>query len=219
MKQHYHERWKDALHCKRLTSRAWIWLVLFCAATFLLPSCDLLKTRDPQLPVTAGTTNPPASSPRALLDNFISAVSKKDPQEYAKLFSDTVSGSKSFTFVPTQSSAVRYPAVFSHWTKDAEQDYFQKAMTSLNSGATPSLNFLNDISTGVVMFQSDSAVFQSDYILFVPHNQPSLTTTFKGKASFYMAPTITNIWVIYRWEDFETAKDSSWSELKGQFEK
>jgi hypothetical protein len=212
MKQHYHGHWRDALHCKR-------WLLVFCAATLLFPSCDLLKTRDPQSPVTASTTNPPANSPTALLDNFISDIAKKNPQEYAKLFSDTASDNKTFTFVPAQSAAIRYTAAFSNWTKQSEQDYFQKAMASLNASALPSLVFMNDISHGVVMFQSDSAVFQSDYILFIPHTQPNLTTTFKGKASFYMAPNIANTWTIYRWEDFETAKDSSWSELKGQFEK
>ncbi|MDE3058357.1 MAG: hypothetical protein KGJ59_10420 [Bacteroidota bacterium] len=217
MKRHYHEHSRDALHCKQ--PLALLGLLLFCAATLLISSCNLLKTRTPQNPVTPSTTNPPANSPTALLNNFISAVTKKDAVEYAKLFSDTASGSMPYTFVPAQSSAIRYTAVFSRWTKDSEQDYFQKAMASLSSGAIPSLVFLSDMNSGVVMFQSDSAVFQTDYVLFVPHTQPNLTTTFKGNARFYMAPNITNTWAIYRWEDFETAKDSSWSELKGQFEK
>ncbi len=189
-----------------------------CAA-FFFSSCNLLKTRDAQNPETPSTTNPLASTPTQLLTNFIDAVKNKDAVEYAKLFSDTLSGGKSYTFVPAQSSAIRYTAVFSRWTKESEQDYFQKAMASLNAGGTPNLYFLNDITQGIVPFQSDSAVFTSDYVLFVPHTQPNLTTTFKGKASFYMAPNNTNTWSIYRWEDFETYKDSSWSELKGQFEK
>jgi hypothetical protein len=200
--------WKDALHYKRL-------VFIAAASAIMFTSCDLFTTREPQPPDQSGTALPPATTPDQLYSNIQQAISLEDLQDYEKLLSDQSEGDKPFTFVPDQSAAARYAVVFSHWTRDSEGEYFQKAMASIPSTSSPQVAFDDEQYTS---FSPDSGVFSLSYTLFLNHNEPNLPTTFKGRAFFYVSPSKSSgIWTIYRWEDIETSKDSSWSELKGYF--
>jgi hypothetical protein len=180
----------------------------------LLAGCGLFQTRDPESPVGTTGINPPASSPEIVLQNFISAVQQKNLQDYQKLFSDTLTGTKTFVFVPTADAAVRYASVFSRWSKSAESQSFQNTLSSIPSSTSPSLTFFNPT---IVRFQSDSAIISSEYLLIMPHRLTTVTTTFAGRADFYTAPDKNQSWTIYRWVDFMTKRDSSWSDCKGAF--
>lgn len=182
----------------------------FLLSLFFL-SCNLFDTRDPENPVTDNQSLPPATSPGILIANFTTAFQQKNIQEYEKLFADSA-----LVFVPTQSAAARYSAVFSSWNKSSESESFRNAMSALGATSTPQL-LLTTISN--VLYQSDSALFTIDYSVFVPHTLTNVTTQYSGRSEFYFSPNKNNIWTIYRWLDFETKKDSSWSELKGQFAK
>lgn len=183
----------------------------------LIAGCNLFDTRDPESPVSDNQSLPPATDDRILIQNIQSAFQQKDIQEYEKLFSDTVSHAKMFIFQPNQSAAARYASVFSVWTRNSEVDYFRNAMGSVGSSSSPQLNFTYPVQP--VKYQADSAVYTVDYTIFLKHNLSSLTDQFVGRSELYMSPNKNNIWVIYRWIDYETKKDSSWSELKGQFSK
>ena len=180
----------------------------------LLAGCGLFQTRDPESPVGSNGINPPASSPDMVLQNLVSAVQQKNLQDYQKLISDTVTGVKAYTFVPTADAAIRYNSVFARWSKAAESQAFQNVLASLPSSAYPTLAFLN---TSIVRFQADSAIISSEYLLIMPHRLATVTTTFAGRADFYTAPDKNQSWTIYRWVDYTTKRDSSWSDCKGAF--
>jgi hypothetical protein len=184
------------------------------ALGLLVAGCGLFQTRDPESPVGSNGINPPASTPEMVLQNFISAVQQKNLQDYQKLFSDTITGTTAYVFVPTADAAVRYSSVFGHWSRSAESQYFQNVIGALPSATYPSLSFLNPT---VVRFQSDSAIISSEYLLIIPHRLTTVTTTFTGRADFYVAPDKNQSWTIYRWVDVVTKRDSSWSDCKGAF--
>jgi hypothetical protein len=178
--------------------------------SLLLLSCNLFDTRDPENPLTDNQTLQPATSPSMLISNFTTAFQQKNIQEYGKLFADTT-----FRFIAAQSAYARYSTVFLSWNKGSESEYFRNAITEIGTLSSPQLSF-STVSS--VQFQSDSAAYTLDYVLFVPHSRSS-TKQFTGRSELYMAPNKNNIWSVYRWVDFETKKDSSWSEFKGQFTK
>lgn len=184
-------------------------------ALFLL-SCNLFNTRDPENPITDTQSLPPPTTMEALFSNFQNSLQQKNIAEYEKLFSDTVTHRQQFTFIPNQSAAARYSAIFPSWNKSSEVDYFRNIVTAVGSS---SIQFGLTTSPQIVTYQSDSAVYTIHYSLFVPHQRPGITTQFVGRSELYMSRNKNDIWMIYRWVDFETKKDSSWSELKGQFAK
>lgn len=189
-------------------------LVSGLALGLVLSGCGLFQTRDPESPVTSSGVNPPASTPEMVLSNFIGAVQQKNLQDYRKLFSDTLTGTKAFVFVPTADATVRYGSVFSHWSSSSESQYFSNVLASLQTSSYPSLAFLNQ---SIVRFQSDSAIISTEYLLIMPHKLTTVPTTFTGRADFYAAPDKNQSWTIYRWVDFTTKRDSSWSDCKGAF--
>lgn len=185
--------------------------------SFALVSCNLFDTREPENPVTDNQSLPAATDDRILMQNFQSAFQQKNIQEYEKLFADTIAHTRSYRFVPNQSAAARYSAVFSEWTKLSEADYFRNMSGSTAAASSPQFTITYPVPP--VKYQSDSVTYTIDYSLFVPHTRAGFTDQFAGRSELTMSPNKNNIWVIYRWIDFETKKDSSWSELKGQFSK
>ena len=186
-------------------------LVILSTLALLNASCDLLRTRDPQPPDGGNNQNAQATTSQMVLDNLQSAFANKNVNDYEKTFADTGSVSKQYVFVPTQKAAGNYSAIFLHWTKDSESNYFRKAMAGISTAFTPVVSFTNTVST---QFQSDSALYTSDYSVFIP------PTTYVGHARFFMIQNKNNaVWVVYRWEDLPSGQDStlSWSDLKGQF--
>lgn len=184
--------------------------------SFFVSSCNLFETRDPDNPITGNQTLPPPLTKEALYGNFQSSLQQKNIVEYEKLFADSSTHRQQFLFVPNQSSAARYSAIFPTWNKTSEVDYFRNVTSAVGSS---SIQFTVTAAPTILTYQSDSAVYTIQYSLFVPHGRPGIPTQFDGRSELYMSPNRNNIWMIYRWIDFETKKDSSWSELKGQFAK
>jgi hypothetical protein len=202
--------WRDVLRFRRL--------YILLLSTLLL-SCNLFNTREPENPVSGNQTLPAAFTKEALFSNFKSALEQKNVSEYEKLFADSSTHAQRFTFIPNQSSAARYSAVFSTWSRTMETKYLQNAIAAVNTSSA--LQFQVISGPQVITFQGDSAHYIFDYLLYVPHNRTDVNTQqFTGRCEITMSPDKNNpIWRIYRWIDFETKKDSSWSELKGQFAK
>lgn len=209
MKRHSHEHWRDALRCN-------ITYLIIAATSLTVLSCDLFQTRDPDEPGGDNQVLPQPLTHDALYSNFKTSLNQKNLLEYEKLFSDTATHSREYSFLPNQSSAVRYASIFPTWNKISEVDYCKNLISAVGSS---SIQFTTTSSPSIITYQSDSALYTIHYSLFVPHNRPGITTQFEGRSELYMSPNKNNIWVIYRWVDFETKKDSSWSELKGQFAK
>ncbi len=176
--------------------------------SLLLISCNLFQTREPENPVSGSNTLEQATSPNIVINNLQASFQQKNIQEYEKLFNDTL-----IVFVPTPSAAARYNVVFSSWNRNSESQYFRNMITAVGTASAPQLS-LSVVST--VQYQNDSAQFTLDYTIFVPN---AATDQFSGRTELVLSPNKNSIWTIYRWIDYETKKDSSWSELKGQFAK
>jgi hypothetical protein len=205
-------RWRDELRCNHL-------IVALFLGTFFLGSCGIFDTRDPDPPGSDNQVLPVATTPELLISNFQTAIQQKNVQEYEKLFADTTTHAREFQFIPNQSAEARYGRIiFSNWNKPAEVEWFRNVMSQVNANSVPQLFFTDQPQ--LVQYQADSALYTANYLLFVDHTKKSLTTKFVGRSEFYLAPDKNRVkWMIYRWVDFETGIDSSWSELKGQFAK
>jgi hypothetical protein len=178
----------------------------------ILSACGLLKTRDPESPETTNAANPPAFDPATVIANLALAFGNKNVTDYAKLFADTASVGRPFVFIPTQKAAATYAGFFSHWTIDAETNYFRKAVSSVSPAFSPDVVFYQSVTT---KYHEDSSSYEADYRVFIAPN------TYLGHARMYLIPDKnTGIWSIYRWEDFPSTQNpdtTSWSDLKGQF--
>jgi hypothetical protein len=188
--------------------------IAFAALSILFISCDLFNTRDPEQPDSGNQTLPIAFTEKILFDNFQQSFQQKNRNEYSKLFSDTATHAKRFTFIPAASAGTRYS--FSSWDKALEDEYFRNIISSVGSSSTFGFTILTSKKE---LTQSDSAKYSFEYVLFVPHKRSDTPQQFTGNGEIYISPDKNAIWRIYRWVDFETKKDSSWSELKGQFAK
>jgi len=172
-------------------------------------SCDLLKTRDPQPPTQGETENPPATLPEILVTNLVTSFTNKNVNDYQKLFSDIGSVGGQYVFVPTQKAKGNYGAIFSRWTTESEANYFRKAAANVSVGFV--VTFSHDL---YISYQPDSELYTADYTVFIAPK------TYVGHARFSLLPNKSaGTWVIDRWEDLQSANDStlSWSDLKGQF--
>lgn len=189
-------------------------MILFCS---FFCSCTLFNTREPENPVSDNQTLPDAKTAGELFGNLKTSIEQKNILEYTKLFSDSVIHQRMFVFVPTQTAGSRYGVIFSAWDKNAEAEYFRNAVTSVGASSSPQFQ---TSSLSVVTFQSDSAQYTFDYLLFFPHHRSDVKTQqFVGRSEIMMSQDKNFTWRIYRWIDFETKRDSSWSDLKGQFAK
>ncbi len=187
--------------------------IAFVALSILFGSCDLFNTRDPDEPDSGNQTLPVAFTKEILFINFRDAFLQKNSREYLNLFSDVSTHGQQFSFVPAASAGTRYSSL--SWDKDVENKYFQKIIPP--TGSSSPFQFDYQTSPKIVPYQSDSAKYSFEYLLFVPHNRGDVTQQFVGTGDIYVSPDKNGIWRITRWVDFETKKDSSWSELKGQF--
>jgi hypothetical protein len=178
-------------------------------------SCDLLSPRTPETPEGDTTSLPPATTPEIAISNFQTALQQDDAQEYTKLFSDSAQGNMQYVFVPARSAVVSYATLFSRWTKDSEREWILNLATHLTTGTTPLLVLA---SMKLTKFQADSALLEATYTLTLQHQEAALPKIFRGSLYIMLAPhRSTALWSIYRWEDVEIHKDSSWSMAKGYF--
>jgi hypothetical protein len=183
--------------------------------TILLTSCNIFETRNPESPAqTSSNYNPPINA-SDVFDNMQYAFSDMNTVNYLKSFSDSSTSGRAYRFEPSPQARSQYIGVFLNWTRQSEQQYFDNMRSKIAAGSTPSLSFsLNPIS-----IQSDSAQYEADYQLTIPHTQANIPKSFQGQAQFYLIKDpVSSIWTIWRWVDIgEAQNDSTWSDLKGAF--
>jgi len=177
---------------------------------FSLVSCDLLTTRDPEQPNTAGNSNIPATSPDILFNNFKSSIQDKILENYMQCFVDQTFLQKDFRFIPS-------PTLYSNlinWDIDLEKQNFVNLKSRLGTNGTIVLELLNSTTTQI----GDSATYQSDYNLTISANNQNIDGVYKGKGEFkiYLDKRNPPQWVIVEWHDIAIENSLSWSELKGR---
>ena len=183
--------------------------------TVLLASCNIFETRTPESPAqTSSNYNPPINA-SDVFDNMQFAFSDLNTLNYLKSFSDSSSSGRIFQFEPSPQARSHYIGVFLNWTKQSEQQYFDNMKSKIASGSTASLSF----TLSPISIQSDSAQYDADYQMTIPHTQANIPKVFQGRAQFFLLKDpVSSTWTIWRWIDFPDAQnDTSWSDLKGAF--
>ncbi|CAN5416662.1 hypothetical protein BH10BAC5_BH10BAC5_19000 [soil metagenome] len=179
----------------------------------LVQGCGLFDTRDVETPTGPRSNFIPPTSPSIVIDNFISAISQKDINNYSNCLSDTSNSGRRFVFIPDVQSQSNYP-VFNSWDRNKETGYFTNLVnqTSLES---PSNLFLSNVTSTL---SNDSAVYNADYLFLFTHNRTNLTKTARGSLRFNIRVDGRNLWSINSWSDFKSqASDTTWSVVKANF--
>ena len=174
-------------------------------------------TREPEAPVKIQSSWIQPTSPSYVMINLKNAISEKNTTNYLRCLSDTSSAVKSFAFIPEPAVANANPGLFTRWGKDAESNYLNQLSTYLPKDSTASVDFERLKET---IFQ-DSVVLLQSYQLKVEYkcDESSCPRVWRGQAEFRLIRTEEDIWYIYKWSDYSTGDDLSWSSLKAAFGK
>ena len=187
--------------------------ILFFIFLVSASGCGLFSTRDVETPTGPRSIFTPPTSPSIVLDNFISAISQKDINNYVNCLSDTTNGGRRFVYTPDVESQSNYP-VFSNWDRNKENNYFTN-LVNQTSTESPSNLFLTNVSSTL---SNDSAVYSADYLFVFYHNRTNLTKTARGTLRFNIRTDARNLWSINNWIDFKSqATDTTWSVVKANF--
>ncbi|HEY6953143.1 MAG TPA: hypothetical protein VI758_12120 [Bacteroidota bacterium] len=189
-------------------------VVLLVPALFV--SCDIFQTRtaDPPAQTSSSYVSPVVASD--VFDNMRSAFQDQNPENYLKSFSDSATFGRTFVFDASPQARSQYFGVFIAWTKQSEQEYFTNMNAKILAGKAAGLSFT---TLSAVSEQSDSAQYDAEYLLTVPHSQAGIPTVFQGRAQFFLIRnSLNSTWSIWHWVDFRDAQnDPGWSDLKGAF--
>ncbi|MDX2284860.1 MAG: hypothetical protein NW241_11900 [Bacteroidia bacterium] len=144
-----------------------------------------------------------------LLQNFRTAISQRNPQNYLRCFAPEV-----FRFDPAAQVLDNGEAIWRNWSLQDEQTYLDNLFRRLSTQSGNSLLLeerdLRDVTP-------DSLRYVGLYTLRVNHTDTTLTTLFRGQLELTIRRNSFNEWEIRRWTDTELYADSSWSRLKLRF--
>lgn len=184
-------------------------------AAVVLASCNIFETRTPEAPAQTSSNYSPPINASDVFDNMQNAFSDLNTVNYLKSFSDSTTSGRTYVFEPSPQARSQYIGVFLNWTKQSEQQYFDNMKSKIVTGSAASLTF----NLSPTSIQPDSAQYDVDYQLTIPHTQANTPMVFQGRAQFYLIrDPVSSTWSIWRWIDFRDAQnDAGWSDLKGAF--
>ncbi len=188
-------------------------LVLLCAC--VLVACDVFQTRDPDPPTQTSATFIPPTEPVIVFSNMMNAFRELSTVNYVRSFADSATASRSYRFEATPQARLRYATVFSQWSRQSEQQFFENVKARIPAGTAPSLEFTSLVAQSI---QADSAQYEATYRLVIPHGISTIPNEARGRALFHMIADRSRNWVIWRWVDVAIAsQDFTWSDFKGEF--
>lgn len=179
----------------------------------LLSGCGLFQTREPESPTQPSDSFPPASVPDVVIENLQGAIEKKDAVNYARCFPASGRERQPYVFIPASGASALFSGVFARWSVDEERQYFQNMVAQTSTGAISALQ----ISNKSILESADSALYSFNYVLVFQHTGTTLPDTAMGTMQLVLGLDLSNMWVIYRWTDFRTTTDYTWSYFKGKF--
>lgn len=186
-----------------------VFTFLFTTA-ILLGGCGIFETRDPEPPETVRSTYLTPTSPDIVIDNLTFSIAEKNSENYSKNISEM-----SFQYIPDSKSQLLYEHIFSSWNKQSEKFY----MDNLIGATTPSSSsvlFLDN--KRFTQINSDSALFQADYIFVFQHSRAGVPKSSRGNVNITLAADNDDLFYIRKWEDFrQNDTDFTWSEFKANF--
>jgi len=182
---------------------------IFFVLIIFLNSCDLLTTRDPELPEKPRSNFITPTTPEIVFQNFINGVNDKVLENYISCFLDKSFLETDYRFVPAAGSINQFP-ILSEWDINSEKQYFANMISQVDKNTKINLLLLNSEKR---VFP-DSTLIQYDYTLTIPFiNQQQV---YKGVSQFTLRVDNRNFWVITKWLDSKSENFLSWSELKGR---
>jgi len=203
---------------QRITQRGNVPLVSVIPALCLLligiVACNIFETRMPEDPEQVSSNFIPPTQPDHVFTNMMSAFRDLNSVNYAKSFADSSTSGRTFRYEATPQARSRYAGVFSNWTRQSEQQYFENIRSRLAVGSIPALN----ITIAAQTLSSDTAFFEASYLLTIPQQQASSPKEARGRAHFFLVVDRSGSWSIWRWIDIANApSDLTWSDIKGEF--
>jgi hypothetical protein len=189
------------------TLRAILLLGLVCSG------CGLFEPRDPEDPATSRLDFLPPTEPSIVISNLQNAVDQKNVANYTACFSDPTTGGRTFVFVPSAEASAQYGLALASWGTSQEQAYFQNLIARSASNAAASLQLTQKSQ----LVTTDSVIYSYDYTFTFEHSETNFPKVARGNLQFALAPDAANRWSIYRWIDFKTGSDITWSMFKGKF--
>ena len=183
-------------------------------STSILGGCSLFEPRDPEQPSQSSSNFIPPTTPELVITNLENSIAQKDIQNYASCFADSSRSGRSYTFIPSADAAALFPSVLNSWTYIEERTYF----TNLIGRAVPN-GFANvSFTLPTTQVFADSMLYSADYLLTFQHTDAGFPSTARGHLQFAIGvDNATQLWSIYRWVDFKTTEDITWSSFKGRF--
>lgn len=200
---------------RRLWSALSFGVALLACWQLLGAGCNLFEPRDPEAPSQSSDSFIPPTDPDAVIENLQNAVAQKNSVNYVRCFADPSRTTRPFQFFPSPDAGARYASVFTSWTVDQEKTYFQNLVARASGKVNAYSNLL--LTHRVVTLTGDSAVHSYDYTLTFEHTDASFPTVATGNLQFVLGLDNNNAWVIYRWNDYKTTSDVTWSHFKGKF--
>lgn len=185
--------------------------VILPLLVFVLNSCDLLSTREPEEPKSVGSNFITPTTPDLLFQNLESSVEEKILENYLACFVDSTYLNKRYNFISSGSSTLLYP-ILSSWGISSERQYFNNLIVRIQSGSSISLKYSNVVNTPL----GDSAVYSFDYTLTVNSSNTSIAGEYQGTSRFKIFLDSRNQWVIGEWQDTKKDNSACWSDLKGR---
>jgi hypothetical protein len=117
-----------------------------------------------------------------------------------------------YVFIAAEDARGGFADVMNNWNLDAEQRYFRNLKEVING--MPSLTFSDK---RLVFVSTDSAIYDLNYILDVPHTRANVPKLMRGNMQLSIGTDSQRRWAIYNWRDSKTTADSTWSYLKAIF--
>ena len=188
-------------------------LIAAALAVQALGGCGLFEPRTPQAPTQSSQTFLPATDPFTVMSNFQSAIAQKSVPNYVQCLADPSSGGRTFVFIPSSEGTALYASLFRSWTITEEQAYYQ----NLTTRTTPASLSQLDLTQKSQSLAADSALLEHAYTHTFENTMAGFPSRASGDVQFALQRSASNIWTIYRWTDFKTTGDITWSLFKGKF--
>jgi hypothetical protein len=175
--------------------------------------CGLFEPRSPEAPTQSSQTFLPATDPLIVISNLQDAIEQKSVPNYMQCLADPLAGVHIFLFVPSSEGTAQYGSLFRTWSTAEEQAYIQ----NLTTRTTPASLSKLDLTEKTRSLATDSALLEYDYTLTFENTVAGFPSRASGNLQFALQRSSSNIWTIYRWTDFKTTNDITWSLFKGKF--
>ena len=184
------------------------------ALFLLMAACENpFSTRTPEPPEQNSSTFIPPTSPDVVFINLRVAIREKNVENYIRCFVDSTRSNQRFTFVADPLAAFNHSELLS-WDLRDERGYVVRLFQATPSDSTRILTITNGSPTPD---GPDQATLSTNYTIIIEHTQQGTPTVYRGLSNFLLEKNQTGDWAIYRWSDFNTGVDPSWSELKALF--